>query len=165
MIHLSINSRDVEVAPGATVWEAAGQIGVDIPVLCHSPKMRPVGYDEVVALALSGIDERRSVRIEVDEQLPAVLADVGLLERVVANVVDNALRHGRESVGGSVAVRGSAYGGQVELRVVDEDGRPGVPEDVGGLLRSARRIDPDDDCADRHHGPVGRGAVRPVAAI
>jgi two-component system sensor histidine kinase KdpD len=93
------------------------------------PKIRPVGYDEVVALALSGIDDRRLVEVDVDEQLPTVLADAGLLERVVANVVDNALRHGKGRVVPGeppVAVRASAYGGQVELRVVDH-GR-GLPK-------------------------------------
>jgi two-component system sensor histidine kinase KdpD len=93
------------------------------------PNIRPVGYDEVVAIAMSGIDDRRLVEVDVDEQLPAVLADAGLLERVVANVVDNALRHGRgRQVNDElpVAVRASAYGGQVELRVVDH-GR-GLPK-------------------------------------
>jgi two-component system sensor histidine kinase KdpD len=97
------------------------------------PKMRPVGYDEVVALALSGLDDSRQIQVEVDEHLPAVLADVGLLERVVANVVDNALRHGGATTRPTateppVAVRGSAYGGQVELRVVDH-GR-GLPKNA-----------------------------------
>jgi two-component system sensor histidine kinase KdpD len=96
------------------------------------PNMRPVGYDEVVALALSGIDDRKLVEVDVDEHLPAVLADVGLLERVVANVVDNALRYGAGRWTGPatdeppVAVRASAYRGQVELRVVDH-GR-GLPK-------------------------------------
>jgi two-component system sensor histidine kinase KdpD len=93
------------------------------------PNIRPVGYDEVVALAMSGIDDRRLVEVDVDEQLPAVLADAGLLERVVANVVDNALRHGKGRVMPGeppVAVRASAYGGQVELRIVDH-GR-GLPK-------------------------------------
>ncbi len=100
------------------------------------PNIRPVGYEEVVALAMSGIDDRRLVEVGVDERVPLVLADAGLLERVVANVVDNALRHGK---GGStpegelpVAVRASAYGGQVELRVVDH-GR-GLPRDAGGAV-------------------------------
>jgi two-component system, OmpR family, sensor histidine kinase KdpD len=130
----------------ATVEESADRLAGLVDNLLDSsrlatgavePKMRPVGYDEVVALALSGIDDRRSVQIEVDERLPAVLADVGLLERVVANVVDNALRHGRESrrsTNGepSVAVRGSAYGGQVELRVVDH-GR-GLPKNSASAV-------------------------------
>jgi two-component system sensor histidine kinase KdpD len=87
-----------------------------------TPALHPVGYDEVVLRALSGIDGARTVHVEIDESLPHVLADSGLLERVVANVVDNALRHG----GGSpVTVRASAHADHVELRVVDHG--PGIP--------------------------------------
>ncbi|TVT31708.1 sensor histidine kinase KdpD [Amycolatopsis rhizosphaerae] len=81
------------------------------------PRLRPVGYDEIVAHALSGVPARDSVRVEVDERLPAVLADPGLLERVVANVVDNALRHGKGPE--PVSVRGSTHAEHVELRIVD----------------------------------------------
>jgi two-component system sensor histidine kinase KdpD len=98
------------------------------------PKLRPVGYDEIVARALSGVDGQERVAVDVDEQLPHVLADPGLLERVVANVIDNALRHGvldvprPVDVDGdgtvspdepAIAIRASGYGNQVELRVVD----------------------------------------------
>ncbi|WP_318307536.1 sensor histidine kinase [Amycolatopsis solani] len=79
------------------------------------PHLRPVGYDEVVAHALSNVDDSDDVLVAVDDQLPAVLADPGLLERVVANVLDNALRHG----GAPVSARASAHSGQVELRIVD----------------------------------------------
>jgi two-component system sensor histidine kinase KdpD len=81
------------------------------------PQLRAVGYDEVVERALSNVDSKAPVLVDVDERLPAVLADPGLLERVVANVVDNALRHGRGSE--PVSVRGSSHAGTVELRVVD----------------------------------------------
>ena len=92
------------------------------------PQLTPVGYDEAVARALSHVDDQHTVVVDVDEHLPLVLADVGLLERVIANVVDNALRHGRavrkkglpDSPGEpAVAVRASADQGRVELRVVD----------------------------------------------
>ncbi|MEV6878010.1 DUF4118 domain-containing protein [Amycolatopsis sp. NPDC051128] len=79
------------------------------------PHLRPVGYDEVVAHALSTVDDSDGVVVAVDDQLPSVLADPGLLERVVANVLDNALRHG----GKPVSARASAHSGQVELRIVD----------------------------------------------
>jgi two-component system, OmpR family, sensor histidine kinase KdpD len=79
-----------------------------------APNLRAVGYDEVVAGALSGLDGADRVTVEVDEQLH-VLADAGLLERVVANVVDNAMRHS----GSSVAVRASSHADHVELRIVD----------------------------------------------
>jgi K+-sensing histidine kinase KdpD len=50
----------------------------------------PVALDEVVARALLGSEE--SVTIDVPEDLPLVHADAGLLELVVANLVDNARR-------------------------------------------------------------------------
>ncbi|MBW4721935.1 sensor histidine kinase KdpD [Saccharothrix sp. SC076] len=107
------------------------------------PLLRAVTFDEVVARALAGVDDRRLVAVDVGEQLPAVLADVGLMERVVANLVDNALRHGRLSprrrvdVDGDgaitadepeVAVRASAHGDRVELRVVDHG--KGLPKNT-----------------------------------
>ncbi|WP_199430359.1 sensor histidine kinase [Qaidamihabitans albus] len=88
------------------------------------PHLHPVGYDEVVGRALSAVDATEPVVVDVDERLPPVLADPGLLERVVANVVDNALRHG--AGGGPVAVRGSAHSEHVELRIVDHG--PGLPK-------------------------------------
>ncbi|WP_370943484.1 DUF4118 domain-containing protein [Amycolatopsis sp. cg5] len=81
------------------------------------PLLRPVGYDEVVAHALSNVDNSESVLVCVDDTLPAVLADPGLLERVVANVLDNALRHGAS--GEPVAARASEHSDHVELRIVD----------------------------------------------
>ncbi|GGM72153.1 sensor histidine kinase [Lentzea pudingi] len=88
------------------------------------PVLRPVGYYEVVARALAGTGGEVSVL--VDEDLPPVLADLGLLERVIANVVDNALRHGHPS---PVAIRASHHGSSVELRVVDHG--PGLPKKAG----------------------------------
>nr|WP_229686000.1 sensor histidine kinase KdpD [Longimycelium tulufanense] len=92
------------------------------------PQLKAVGYYEVVARALAGLDGRRWVKVEVDEHLPLVWADVGLLERVVANVIDNALRYGRrpDQLGPEVAVRASVYGRHAELRVVDRG--PGLPK-------------------------------------
>jgi two-component system sensor histidine kinase KdpD len=86
------------------------------------PNLQPVGYDEVVARALATIDRSDVVVVEIAEDLPLVLGDPGLLERVVANVVDNALRYAH---GAAVEVRGSAHAGRVELRIVDHG--PGLP--------------------------------------
>ncbi|MGM1063232.1 DUF4118 domain-containing protein [Saccharothrix sp. Mg75] len=111
------------------------------------PQLRAVTFDEVVARALAGIDERRTVSVDVGEELPAVRADLGLLERVVANVVDNALRHGRLTprravdVDGDgtialdepeVAVRASAHHDRVELRVVDHG--QGLPKNTADAV-------------------------------
>lgn len=93
------------------------------------PQLRPVGYDEVVARALVGLDSAGAVSVELDEPAPEVLADAGLLERVIANVVDNALRH---APGAPVTVRASSYAGRVELRVCDRG--PGVPREAADRL-------------------------------
>ena len=52
---------------------------------------RQVPLDEVVARALLSIGAH-GVAVDVPEDLPPAWADPGLLERVVANLVDNALR-------------------------------------------------------------------------
>jgi two-component system, OmpR family, sensor histidine kinase KdpD len=83
---------------------------------------RAVGLDEIVAAALASLPEGGRVRVEVPEDLPAVLVDPGLLERSVANVVANALRWtppDRE-----VRVDAAAVGPAVHLRVVDHG--PGI---------------------------------------
>ena len=122
--HLRLSARDkAELA--ATVEESADRLTALVDNLLDSsriaagavvPLLAPVGYDEVVGRALAGVEGARRIALEVDETLPEVVADAGLLERVVANLADNALRHGR---GAPVAVRASAYGDRVELRVVD----------------------------------------------
>ncbi len=90
-----------------------------------TPLIREIDLDEVVPMALGGVPEG-SVELDIPETLPMVAVDPGLLERVVANIVENAVKYnpGREPV----AVAASALGGRVELRVVDR-GR-GVPDEA-----------------------------------
>ncbi|WP_059012575.1 ATP-binding protein [Streptomyces specialis] len=87
------------------------------------PLIRDVDLDEVVPGALGGVPEA-GVELDIPESLPFVATDPGLLERVVANVVENAVKYSPPGV--PVLVRGSALGGRVELRVVDRG--PGVPD-------------------------------------
>ena len=85
---------------------------------------RPVGLDDVVSRILDQGATPDAVEIDVPPELPEVLADPGLLERVVANLVQNALRHSPQ--GSPVRLAGSAHGAAVELRVIDRG--PGIPE-------------------------------------
>ncbi|MEE2662486.1 MAG: formate dehydrogenase subunit alpha [Myxococcota bacterium] len=43
MIELEIDGRAVRVPRGTTLWDAAQVVGCDIPVLCHDPRLAPVG--------------------------------------------------------------------------------------------------------------------------
>src|SRR5664280_343247 len=85
---------------------------------------RPVGLDDVVSRILDQGATPDAVEIDVPPELPEVLADPGLLERVLANLVQNALRHSPQ--GSPVRLAGSAHGSAVELRVIDRG--PGIPE-------------------------------------
>lgn len=85
--------------------------------------LQPVPLDEVVARVL--IDRQLSdVRNEVADDLPMARTDAGLLERVVANLVDNAQRHA--SSDGPVELSAHATSTALELHVVDHG--PGVDE-------------------------------------
>lgn len=85
--------------------------------------LRDVGLEEVVPRALATAPQRPvSVLVEVPETLPRVRADAALLERAVANLVDNARLW--SSPGTSVRVVAGAVGDRVDLRVVDHG--PGI---------------------------------------
>jgi len=69
-------------------------------------------------------DQGRRVRTWVPDDLPMFRADAGLLERVLANILENALRHspGRQEV----VISGSIIGDRLQIRVVDRG--VGVPD-------------------------------------
>jgi two-component system sensor histidine kinase KdpD len=87
-----------------------------------SVQARPVALDEVVARALLHAPPPGRIEVAVGDDLPLVSADPGLLERVVANLVSNAVR---AAGGGVVTLSASASPSTVELSVVDHG--PGVP--------------------------------------
>jgi two-component system, OmpR family, sensor histidine kinase KdpD len=158
----SLRDGDIRLSPedrselAATIEESADRLTGLVNNLLDSsrlatgavtPELRPVGYDEVAVLAMRGLDDAGRVALEIDEQLPEVLADPGLLERVIANVVDNALRHGK---GAPVVLRASAHAEVVQLRVVDSG--PGVPTaDADRLFAPFQRL------GDRAHNGLGLG--------
>lgn len=90
-------------------------------------RVRTVPVEDIISRALDDLGvEPRSVLLEVDEDLPAVLADPGLLERVVVNLVANAQRF--SPPGAPPVVRASRDGDRVVLSVVDRG--PGIPAEA-----------------------------------
>ncbi|MYA97690.1 MAG: formate dehydrogenase subunit alpha [Nitrospinae bacterium] len=53
-IAITIDGQKTEAEDGATIWEAAQSMGVDIPRLCHQPGMEPVGVCRVCAVEVEG---------------------------------------------------------------------------------------------------------------
>lgn len=87
-----------------------------------APLLRPSSVDEIIGRALVGLDRSR-VRDEVSDALPLIVTDAGLLERVLANLVANALRH----TDSQVRIDAGVVAGRMEIRVADHG--PGVPEE------------------------------------
>ncbi|MFF2525019.1 DUF4118 domain-containing protein [Streptomyces liangshanensis] len=108
-----------------------------------TPLIREIDLDEVVPMALGGVPDG-SVVLDVPESLPMVAVDPGLLERTVANIVENAVKYSPE--GQHVVVAASTLGSRVEVRVVDSG--PGVPDDA-----KDRIFEPF-----QRHGDAPRGA-------
>ena len=85
-----------------------------------------VGLDEVVPLAL---DELRvpngQIHVNVPPELPAVLCDPVLVQRVLVNLVANALRYSPDDSPPEIAA--SSFGERVELRIIDRG--PGIPQE------------------------------------
>ncbi|MEU2858759.1 sensor histidine kinase KdpD [Streptomyces mirabilis] len=90
-----------------------------------TPLIREIDLDEVVPMALGGVPEG-SAELDIPETLPMVAVDPGLLERAVANLVENAVKY--SPVDEPVLVSASAMANRVEVRVVDRG--PGVPDEA-----------------------------------
>ena len=139
----SLRSDDIGFSPEdtaellATVEESIDQLTALVGNLLDSsrlaagavkPELRRVYLEEAVPRALLGITKgARSdgsgmldrVKVEVDDTV--VMADSGLLERVLANIIDNALRYAHDS---PVRITAGRVGTRVLIAVVDEG--PGI---------------------------------------
>lgn len=112
-----------------------------------SARLEPTALDEVVARAVLGLPHG-AVRVDVPDDLPLVAADGGLLERVVANLLANAVRY--SPAGFQVQVTGRLGADAVALSVVDHG--PGVPQES-----LERMFVPFQRLGDRSPGGVGLG--------
>jgi two-component system sensor histidine kinase KdpD len=103
-----------------------------------------VGAEDVVPRALDDLGPiGRRVTVHVPDDLPTVHADPGLLERVLVNVLANALRYSPTEH--PPVITASALGDTVELRVIDHG--PGIPPDRWNdvFMPFQRRGDRDND--------------------
>ncbi|MGC2654029.1 MAG: sensor histidine kinase KdpD [Mycobacterium sp.] len=143
----SLRAEDVGFSPEdtaellATVEESLDQLTALVGNLLDSsrlaagvvrPQLATVYVEEVVQAALVGIGKHTTalghgtldrVRVEADGMI--AMADTGLLERVLSNLIDNALRYAPAS---AVRVNAGRVGDRVLINVVDEG--PGISRDV-----------------------------------
>ena len=134
----SLLQRDVDFTPGATrelletIDDGADRLNHLIGNLLDMSRlqtgavqlvMRAVALEEVVPAALAGLSQAERVDADVPETLPRVRADAALLERAVANIVENALAWSPAEQ--HVRVEACVVDHRVDLRVVDRG--PGIP--------------------------------------
>lgn len=101
------------------------------------PYLRRTSLEEVAPLALAGLDGAGRVLLEMPDDLPFVLTDPGLLDRVLGNLVANALRY--SPADRPPAVRAVADEGSVVLTVADHG--PGVaPESRQQIFEPFQRL-------------------------
>ena len=117
-----------------------------------------VALEDVVSRVLDHVGPSTSstpsdatIDVDIPATLPEVLADPGLLERVIANLVDNALRYSAPHQ--RIRIAASGHGDTVELRVIDRG--PGIPvEDRDAVFEPFQRR---DDHATSTGAGVGLG--------
>ena len=90
------------------------------------PFLRPTAIDEVAPAALLGLDDCLGLEMTVPDGFPLVLADPGLLERILANLFSNALRYSPPAR--PPELHASLDCDTVVLEVVDHG--PGVPDEL-----------------------------------
>jgi K+-sensing histidine kinase KdpD len=89
-----------------------------------APRREPVDLGDVLEAARESLGaSREEIRLSVDPEATAVIADPVQLERAFANLFENGLRHGG---GKPVLVRCRQVGGRLLVRVVDQG--VGIPE-------------------------------------
>ncbi len=113
-----------------------------------SMQTMPTSLQEIVAHALADLGPHaRGIKLVASFGLPLALADPALLERVVVNLLTNAIRYSPD--GAPPTVTASALGDRVELRVIDRG--PGIPEaDRDRMFAPFVRL-------DGHANPAGAG--------
>ncbi len=98
-----------------------------------TPRRLPIEVEELLPGVLSGVPAG-AVRVHLSADLPPALVDPGLIERALANVVENAV-HYAGTVEHPVELRAEGTAEAVVVRVVDRG--PGVPEDRKAVMFAA----------------------------
>ena len=123
----------------------------------------PIGLAAVAEAVLESSRpeiEQRSLTVIAELRPTTINGDRALVESLVANLVDNAVRYNEPE--GRVEVDTSVDAGHPVLTVVNS-GPQVPPEEIERLFEPFRRLTTDRTTADGHHG-VGLSIVRAVAA-
>ncbi|ETK30519.1 sensor histidine kinase [Microbispora sp. ATCC PTA-5024] len=138
----SLRSRDVDWSPEdrdellATADESLARLDRLVANLLDMSRLQagvlgavaqPVAVEEIVPRVIDDLGPPAGgITPDIPLDLPDVVADPALLERVLVNLVSNAVRY--TPPGERVLLTASTHGDHVEIRVVDRG--PGIPPDA-----------------------------------
>ena len=113
-------------------------------------RAEPLVIEEIIPRVLDDLGPQGvRIRVSLPEDLPEVLADPALLERILANLATNAVRY--SPAGEDVLVTASGHNDRVDLRIADRG--PGIPP-----AERNRVFEPFQRLGDRdNHTGVGLG--------
>ena len=84
MIQMTLNQKEIEAPPGATILEVARQNGIDIPTLCYHEALGPYGVCRLCVVEVSG-SLPRSIRIACAQYVQTGLCVETESEKVIKN--------------------------------------------------------------------------------
>ena len=135
----------------AELFELAKLEAKDVTVEAEPFQVAELIQDVVQKFELDAERRRLGIRAEGSAELPFVTADIALVERVLQNLIDNALRH--TPAGGSVTVITRARERDVLITVADTGS--GIPKDH--LPHIFDRLYRVDKSRDSRSGGAGLG--------
>ena len=125
-------------------------------------RREPIGLAAIVDAVLESSQpqiERQSLAVTAELRQATINGDRALIESLVANLVDNAIRYSEPE--GRMEVGTSVDAGHAVLTVVNS-GPTVPPGEIEQLFEPFRRLTTDRTTADGHHG-LGLSIVRAVA--
>jgi len=133
----------------ANLFELATLEAADISVHKEAFSLGELVQDVVQKYSLSADEKNISITTNIGEEIPFVNADIGLIERVLENLIDNAMRYTPEH--GTVGIVLTPRGEAVEVRISDTG--PGIPEEeLPRIFDRFYRVDTARKDASSHAG-------------
>jgi hypothetical protein len=104
---------------------------------------------------------RQQIVTQIPPDVPAVLADIGMIERVLENLIENAMRY--TPAGGTIGLAVAAGEGRVALQVSDT-GRGIAPDELASVFERYYRVDRGES-GDTGNAGLGLAITRRIVEL
>jgi two-component system OmpR family sensor kinase len=143
------------------LFELAKLEAREVTVQAESFPVSELIQDVVQKFDLDAQRRRLTIRAEVDGDLPFVNGDIALVERVLQNLIDNALRH--TPAGGTVTVTAQARAHEIGITVADTG--TGISKDhLPHVFERLYRVDKSRDASSGGAG-LGLAIARQIVEL